>query len=138
MNRDQVPPGVPNLSSVQGLPYLLADPARLHDVPAEKIPALLGELEQVRAMLWSRLTAPAAALRQESELVDDDDQLLDDQAAGRMLGVAAGCIADLRKRGEVPEVRVGGKYVRVRRGDLRAYVHRQREDHLVRRSARRV
>ena len=36
----------------------MADPARLAEVPVGDLPALLGELERVRATLWARLTAP--------------------------------------------------------------------------------
>jgi predicted DNA-binding transcriptional regulator AlpA len=42
------------------LAALLADPA---SVPAEQIPAVLGELEQVKAALWARLVAGPAPSR---------------------------------------------------------------------------
>jgi hypothetical protein len=105
------------------------DPQTAAALPVEAVPAAVAALaaEQARlaavgAALAARLTPPPAP----NTPADwpDDDQLLDDRAAGDLLGVAPGCVADLRRRGELPEVRVGGKYVRVRRGDVRAYIHR--------------
>jgi hypothetical protein len=37
------------------LAALLADPARAAEVPVEHVPALLGDLERLRATLWARL-----------------------------------------------------------------------------------
>ena len=52
------------------LAALFADPA---SVPSEQIPAVIGELEQLKAMLWARLAAPPAQTngRHEDDLVDD-------------------------------------------------------------------
>jgi predicted DNA-binding transcriptional regulator AlpA len=42
-------------------------------VPAEELPRLLGELETVRAVAWSRLTLPAPAQQPRDELLDVDE-----------------------------------------------------------------
>ncbi len=42
---------IPKLADVAG------DPGRLANIPPEAIPGLLGELEQLKAALWTRLTA---------------------------------------------------------------------------------
>jgi hypothetical protein len=39
------------------IPSLLADLARVENLPQENLPALLGDLERVRAALWRRLLA---------------------------------------------------------------------------------
>ena len=57
------------------LAALLADPA---SVPADQIPALLGELERVKGVLWARLACSAPT-------DDAEDRLLTiDQAAERL------------------------------------------------------
>jgi predicted DNA-binding transcriptional regulator AlpA len=49
----------------------------------DELPRLLGDLETVRAVAWSRLTAPAPATQQAR------DELLDVEEAARRLGVSA-------------------------------------------------
>ena len=44
------------------LSALLADPARAADVPVDAIPQVLGELEQLKAALWVRLTSAAPSI----------------------------------------------------------------------------
>ena len=41
------------------LAQLASDPSRVTDVPQADIPRLIGETEELRAQLWSRLQAPA-------------------------------------------------------------------------------
>src|SRR5262249_1489779 len=60
------------------------------------------------------------------EFPRDEDACLDDAQVGKLLQVPEGHAADLRRRGELPEVPIGGKYKRVRVGDLRAYTRGQR------------
>jgi predicted DNA-binding transcriptional regulator AlpA len=50
---------------------------------SDELPEFLGELETVRAVAWSRLTAPATATQQSR------DELLDVEEAGRRLGISA-------------------------------------------------
>lgn len=50
------------------LAALLADPAA---VPAGDIPAALGELERVKAVLWARLTVPPASTPAADEWLTD-------------------------------------------------------------------
>jgi Helix-turn-helix domain len=99
----------------------------LDTVPIQQVPELIGALEAAKAKLWARLAG--VERRGDGKARDrgaDDDELLDDQAVSQLLHVPASHVADLRRRRELPEVRVGGKYVRVRRGDLREFVWRQR------------
>src|ERR1700693_1672335 len=50
----------------------------------DELPRLLGELETVRAVAWSRLTAPAAPANQQSR-----SELLDVDEAAARLGMSA-------------------------------------------------
>lgn len=61
--------------------------------PAE-VPALLGELERVRATLWARMTAPASLANGKGE-----DRLLTVDQAGERLGVTRDW---LRHRTDMP------------------------------------
>lgn len=61
-----------------------------------------------------------------AEFPTDDDACLDDTQVGKFLQVPESHAADLRRRGDLPGVPVGGKYKRVRLGDLRSYIARQR------------
>lgn len=47
---------VSNLTPVPKLVDLLADPGRMSLVPSEAIPAMLGDLERLKAILWAQLT----------------------------------------------------------------------------------
>src|SRR5438552_1969505 len=75
------------------LAALLADPAA---GPVDQIPAMLGELARLRAVLWARLVVPASA----SNNGGGDRLLTIDQAAER-LGVTRDW---LRRRPELPFV----------------------------------
>ena len=77
------------------LAVLLADPARAAELPVEVIPALIGELEQLKAMLWARIAVP------KSDRNGANDQLLDVDQAAERLGVTRDW---LRRRRELPFV----------------------------------
>lgn len=79
------------------------------------LPQLVVQLAALLAAAGARLTVPAPV-----PVAERDDDLLDDQAVGQLLGVPASHVGDLRRRGVLPIVRVG-KYVRVRRGDVRDF-----------------
>jgi predicted DNA-binding transcriptional regulator AlpA len=69
------------------LATLAAAPSRVADVAPEALPALLGELEALRAVMWARLQAPTAAPRTTSARREGngEDQLLTaDQVAVRL------------------------------------------------------
>jgi hypothetical protein len=56
--------------------------ARARTVAAEDLPRFLGELEMIRAIAWSRLTATAPVSKSSS------DELVDIEEAARRLGVS--------------------------------------------------
>jgi predicted DNA-binding transcriptional regulator AlpA len=63
---------------------LLADPSRVADVAPEKVPALLGELELLRAMLWARNQPPPAPAPPATNGSGPDTWLKVDEAAERL------------------------------------------------------
>ena len=75
------------------LDVLLVDPVRATELPVDVIPALIGELEQLKAILWARLAVPR------SETTGTNDQLLDVDQAAERLGVTRDW---LRRRRELP------------------------------------
>ncbi len=92
------------------LATLAADPSRVAHVAPEVVPALLGELESLRVLLWARLQAPTPApgrrsARQQgnAEPAAGEERLLTaDQVAAR-LGVSRRWV--YRKAGALPFTR---------------------------------
>ena len=75
---------------------LLADPTRVAEVPVDEAGALIGQLEQVKALLYARLTQASST----SDGRGEDRCLTVEEAAGR-LGVTKDW---LRRRGALPFV----------------------------------
>jgi excisionase family DNA binding protein len=50
-----------NRAPLATLAVLAADPTRVEHVPADALPALIGEAEALRARLWARLQAASCA-----------------------------------------------------------------------------
>lgn len=110
MHRD----GSPDLGLVLG------NPGRVADLRADDIPALLGALEEVRAALWSRmLCAPAPVARDPAGAAGD--QLLTVAEVAAEVRFTPGYVYEAVRRGQLSAVRKG-KYVRIRRADLRAWL----------------
>lgn len=76
----------------------------LEQIPHAEIPALLGELEAVKATLWVRLqTAPTPAVLPIGNGKATEDRLLDVREAARLLDVSPRWV--YRRSGELPFVR---------------------------------
>ena len=73
-----------------------------------ELPALIGGLEQARALAWSRLAQPAPAPS------DGDDALLNVKETSKLLNVPVSYVYDLARQHKLPGVKVG-KYLRFRR-----------------------
>lgn len=72
------------------LATLAADPSRVGDVARDELPALIGEVEALKAALWARLQAapgPAPTPTSQGKTSGPDELLTADQAAQR-LGVS--------------------------------------------------
>jgi hypothetical protein len=111
---------------------LTAEPTLVDRLGHEALLDVLNACSQERDRLAVVERRAQTRLRQELHQVPsprddfpkDDDELVDDAQAGRFLKVPESHAADLRRRGEIPEVPVGDKYKRMRAGDVRAYIRR--------------
>ena len=72
--------------SLQRLGWLIASPDQAEDVPSDQIPELLGALETVKALLWSRLNTPSLPASATGD-PKAPDRLLDAKEAAARLGV---------------------------------------------------
>lgn len=73
-----------NLTSVPKLADLLEHPERVPALPVEAVPALLGDLERLKATLWARLTLPQS----NGQAQGDGDRLLDAKQSAGHLGMS--------------------------------------------------
>jgi hypothetical protein len=113
---------------------VVADPARVDQLDVAALIDVLDRCAEERDRLALVERRVQARLRQElpqvmsprDDFPGDDDELVDDAQAGRFLKVPESHAADLRRGGQIAEVSVGGKYKRMRAGDVRAYVKRPR------------
>lgn len=87
------------------------DPTRLGETPPEAIPALLGDLERLRAELWTLLVAP-----RRPDPVEGEQYLNADEAA-KLLSIPKSYVYDLARQKRIPSVKVG-KYRRFSRQAL--------------------
>ena len=102
------------------LALVLTDPQRLADLRADDIPTLLGALEEVRAALWARMVRPPAPVTRDVDGAAGE-QLLTVAEAAAELRFTPGYVYDAIRRGQLSAVRKG-KYVRIRRAELRAWL----------------
>ena len=94
-------------------------------VPVNQIPAVIAQLASVQSRLVERWLSA-----RDDRLGSDDrpsESLLSMTEVAGTLGVPVAYARELGRRGELPVVRVGPKYVRVRRSVLDAWIA-QRED----------
>ena len=91
------------------LTALLADPSRIAEVPVGDVPALLGDLERVRATLWARLTAPVPPTANGQAALDVVDDI------GEVARIVRRSVSWVRKQGHtLPGFQQpGGKGTRV-------------------------
>lgn len=68
------------MPTVPSLAELVSQLDKVSEVPSEMIPAMLGDLEQLKAALWARLTVPS------TNGAASDDRLLDVNEAAKKLG----------------------------------------------------
>ena len=86
------------------------------------VPGLLGELERLKAMLWSRvLTVSCRAM---SHQLPDTAMLLTLPQVAMRLAIPDGRAYELARQGQLPIVRVG-KYIRVSLAELETWVGQQ-------------
>jgi excisionase family DNA binding protein len=81
----------------------------------ESIPAMLGELERQRAVLWAELLRPWP---KDCSRSPAEAPLLTATEVATYLRVPTSYVYDLARRGKIPCLRVGSKYVRFKRADI--------------------
>lgn len=113
MSRD----GSPDLALV------LTDPGRVTDLRVEEIPRLLGAIEELRAVLWAKMVRmPEPAVRVAG---DSTHELLTVPQIAAELKFTTAYVYEAVRRHELAAVRKG-KYVRIRRVDLQAWLEGRR------------
>ena len=95
-------------------------------VPVGQIPTLLAQLAALQSRLVARWLAEHDG-RPSNNNSPSGEQLLSMNKVADQLGVPVAYARELGRRGELPVVRVGPKYVRVRQSALDVWIT-QRED----------
>jgi predicted DNA-binding transcriptional regulator AlpA len=72
-----------SMVAIPKLADLLNDPGKVSHVPAEAVPAMLGELERLKATLWARLTL--SPHKGQAGTTDNGGRLLDAKEAAAVL-----------------------------------------------------
>jgi hypothetical protein len=89
--------------------------ARARALAADDLPRFLGELETIRAVAWSRLTAAPAAKQASDELIDIEE-------AARRLGVSSSYL--YRNHEQFSFSRRVGRSLRCSSQGLQSYIER--------------
>ena len=107
------------------LQHFLESPESVDEVSLEALPALLVDISALLSRLVSTQARIAARLRMlpEAEHDPNEDRLVDARAAADYLRLKRVYLYALIREGRFPAVRVG-KYVRIRVGDIKMWVHR--------------
>jgi excisionase family DNA binding protein len=105
------------------LALVLADPRRVTDLRVEDIPSLLGAIEQLRTVLWARmLRTPEPSVRNKDGA---GEEVLTVPEVAAELKFTTAYVYEAVRRHELGAVRKG-KYVRIRRADLSAWLEGRR------------
>jgi excisionase family DNA binding protein len=107
------------------LAELIADPARVEEIPTEAIPTLLAQLAAAQSALAARLLSAIpdnSGERPRSRTASEQAaQLITVADASRQLAFKPAYIYELVRQGRLPAVRQG-KYVRIRPADLQRWI----------------
>ena len=106
--------------SVGDLALLLRDPRLIAEVPADKIPTLIGDLERLKAALWTRLCVP-----QRIGGVADTERLVDVKEAAHLLILPTSYIYELARLRDDPQ-RPNREVRPLTVSDLRDWIARHR------------
>ena len=96
------------LNTVPTLDELAAHPERASEIPPAIAAGLLAQLAGLQSVLLARALAPA-----ESGHGEPQDRLLTIAEAAGLLSIPKAFTYELARRGEIPTVRIGRKYIRV-------------------------
>ncbi len=114
------------------LDQLMADPARVRDLPPEMARDLLLRLIGLQTALLAQAFSPSPGGDGQPEAPPPEDRLLTAKEAAARLGIPAPRIYEMVRRGELPAKRFGDgepkrRTVRISSADLRAWIARQGE-----------
>jgi excisionase family DNA binding protein len=93
-------------------------------VEVTECPGLLGELERLKAILWSRMVTVACGTTM--SLPQAEAVLLTIPQVAKRLAIAEGRTYELARQGKLPTVKVG-KYIRVEPAALDEWIGRHRD-----------
>lgn len=96
----------------------------LTEAPAESVPALLGDLERLKMVLWAKLMH--GSVPQAQPALGDETLLSIPQVAERLKIPVARCYELARHRDGLPVIRIG-KYLRVSPTELTAWLGQQKK-----------
>ncbi len=101
---------------------LLVDPDRAPAVPLDHVPTVLGQIERLKAILWSRLSqADAAARRPATNDIRDEGRVLTPAEAAQIAGVTVRWL--YRHAGQLPFARrLSRKTLRFSEAGLRRWL----------------
>jgi len=111
---------VPDHSAAALRPHLAAIERAVAEMPAEEVPALVGELERLKLALLARQSTPSVAA------VEEPERLLSIEEAAGILAVPKSRVAEMARRREIPALKVG-RYPRIRVSTLREWIERNEE-----------
>lgn len=83
----------------------------------ERLPALIAQLEGAKALAWSRLAAPR-------DQAAGAERLVTMREAAERLGISESQAREMGRRGELPVLRVGERFVRVDSRILEEWIRR--------------
>ena len=88
--------------------------------PSSDWPTLLGELERLKAIVWTRISTSGRSLDTLRE-ASEDPELFDIPQVAKQLNIPECRVYELARQGKIGAVKIG-KYVRVPRKALMIYV----------------
>ena len=88
------------------------------ELPTERLPDLIADLERAKAMAWARLVTPSAPAAS-PPASGSPPALVDAETLAEMTQLPPSWIRDRARRGKLPAVRVG-RYLRFRPDDVLA------------------
>jgi len=91
--------------------------ALARETPQPNLPRVLGMFAEAQAEALARLRSP-----QPNGALADEERLVDMPEVAKVLGIPEEHARELGRRGEIPTVRVGERYVRVRLSSLRQWI----------------
>ena len=117
-----------NSADPLALVMALGDVNRVRETPVEEIPALLGQLERLKAMLWHRLVvAPPTPTRSPTLEQMEDLRHVTPQAAGELLSLKPAYVHELCRTGRLPATK-SGKYWMIPVAGLRTWLASEKSD----------